>query len=168
MRRLRLVYGDITILHTLSRKGCAACVPGMAHTLGVEVPGAPGSGKRVADGKGVRREAESEGSRRRNLGPRNTNRIRRARRVRPLRRPKPHSCTESANVNAAGIEGKGVGLTPGGLTGGKGAKRGRPTPGQGQRRTRSPVATANREESAEAIVPVPARGEGPNPDGGSH
>ena len=99
-------------------------VPGMAHTLGVKVPGAPGSGKRVAEGKGVRREAESEGSRRRNLGPRNTNRIRRTRRVRLPNKPKPHGCTEAADVNAAGIEGKGVGLTPGGLTGGKGEGKG--------------------------------------------
>ena len=77
-------------------------LPGMAHTLGVKVPGAPGSGKRVADGKGVRREAESEGSRRRNLGPRNTNRIRRAQGVRLPNKPKPDSCTEPADVDAAG------------------------------------------------------------------
>ena len=99
----------------------------MAHTQGVKVPGAPGSGKRVADGKGVRREAESEGSRRRNLGPRNTNRIRRTQGVRLLNKSKPDSCTEPADVNAAGSEGKGACLTPGGLTGGKGAKgSGRP------------------------------------------
>ena len=52
-------------------------VTGMAHTQGVRVSGAPGSGKLVADGKGVRCEAESEGRRGRNLDPRNTNRIRR-------------------------------------------------------------------------------------------
>ena len=91
----------------------------------------PGSGKRIAKGKGVHREVESEGSRRRNLGPRNTNRIRRTRRVRLRNKPKPHSCTEAGDVNAAGVEAKGVGLTPGGLTGGKGTQRGRPTPRKG-------------------------------------
>ena len=113
-------------------------VPGMAHTQGVKVPGAPGSGKRVADGKGVRREAESEGSRRQTLGPRDTNRIRRARWVRLRCKPKPDSCTEAVRVYAAGIEGKGACLTPGGLTGGKGRKRGRPTPEEGQRRQGRP------------------------------
>ena len=88
---------------SLSRlTSCLFGVPGMAHTQGVKVPGAPGSGKRVADGKGVRREAESEGSRRRNLGPRNTNRIRRAQGVRLPNKPKPDSCTEPADVDAAG------------------------------------------------------------------
>ena len=70
----------------------------MAHTQGVKVPGA---------GKGVRREAESEGSRRRNLGPRNTNRIRRAQGVRLPNKPKPDSCTEPADVDAAGARGEG-------------------------------------------------------------
>ena len=76
----------------------------------------------------------SEGSRRRNLGPRNTNRIRRTQGVRLLNKPKPDSCTEPADVNAAGVEGKGACLTPGGLTGGKERAKEQADPGEGQRR----------------------------------
>jgi hypothetical protein len=126
-------------------------VPGMAHTQGVKVPGAPGSGKRVADGKGVRREAESEGSRRRNLGPRNTNRIRRTRRVRLQNKPKPHSCTEAGDVNAAGTRGERRGPYPGRPHGREGERKGAGHPGEGTGNG-PPAATANREESAEAIV----------------
>ena len=64
-------------------------------------------------------------------------------------------------------EGKGVCLTPGGLTGGKESAKEPADPERGNG-DGPPVATANREESAEAIVPAAARGEGPNPDGGSH
>lgn len=39
------------------------CAPGGARFLRVQVPNPPGSGKDVAEGKGVHREAESEGSR---------------------------------------------------------------------------------------------------------
>ena len=118
----------------------------------MKVPGAPGSGKRAADGKGVRREAESEGSRRRNLGPRDTNRIRLARRVRPRNRPKPDSCTESAHVNAAGTRGERCGPYPGRPHGREGERKGAGHPGEGKGNNGPPVATANREESAEAIV----------------
>ena len=38
-------------------------VPGGARFLRVQVPNPPGSGKDVAEGKGVHREVESEGSR---------------------------------------------------------------------------------------------------------
>ena len=38
------------------------CAPSGARFLRVKVPNPPGSGKDIAEGKGVRREAESEGS----------------------------------------------------------------------------------------------------------
>jgi hypothetical protein len=68
----------------------------------VKVPSAPGSGKRIAKRKGVRREAESERSGRQTLGPRDTNRIRRTGRARLQDKPKSDSCTEALDVNAAG------------------------------------------------------------------
>jgi hypothetical protein len=53
-----------------------SCAPGMGVVLmGCESP-AVKVAKPLAKGKGVRREAESGGSRRQNLDPRNTNRIR--------------------------------------------------------------------------------------------
>ena len=39
------------------------CAPGGARFLRVQVPNPPGSGKDIAEGKGVHREVESEGSR---------------------------------------------------------------------------------------------------------
>ena len=39
------------------------CAPGGARFLRVQVPSPPGSGKDIAEGKGVHREVESEGSR---------------------------------------------------------------------------------------------------------
>ena len=42
----------------------------------VKVPSAGGSTKRIARGKGVHREVESEGSPRQTVGPTNRNRIR--------------------------------------------------------------------------------------------
>ena len=39
------------------------CVPGGARFSRVQVPNPPGSGKDIAEGKGVHREVESEGSR---------------------------------------------------------------------------------------------------------
>ena len=39
------------------------CAPGGARFLRVRVPNPPGSGKDIAEGKGVHREVESEGSR---------------------------------------------------------------------------------------------------------
>ena len=50
------------------RKGCRDCgspfdgAPGGARFLRVKVPNPPGSGKDTAEGKGVHREVESEGS----------------------------------------------------------------------------------------------------------
>ena len=40
-----------------------ACAPGGARFSRVQVPNPPGSGKDIAEGKGVHREVESEGSR---------------------------------------------------------------------------------------------------------
>ena len=46
-------------------RACAFFVsaPGGARFLRVQVPNPPGSGKDIAEGKGVHREVESEGSR---------------------------------------------------------------------------------------------------------
>ena len=44
----------------------------------MKVPSAGGSTKRIARGKGVHREVESEGSPRQTVGPTNRNRIRHA------------------------------------------------------------------------------------------
>ena len=54
-------------------------VLGMGTFLRVKVPSAGGSAKRIAGGKGVRREAESERSPRQTVGPTNRNRIRHTR-----------------------------------------------------------------------------------------
>ena len=43
--------------------GFFACAPGGARFLRVQVPSLPGSGKDIAEGKGVHREVESEGNR---------------------------------------------------------------------------------------------------------
>ena len=44
--------------------GCSLfeCAPGGARFQRVQVPNPPGSGKDIAEGKGVHREVESEGS----------------------------------------------------------------------------------------------------------
>ena len=59
--------------------GAFSCVLGMGTFLRVKVPSAGGSAKRIARGKGVRREAESEASPRQTVGPTNRNRIRHSR-----------------------------------------------------------------------------------------
>ena len=117
----------------------------------MKVPGAPGSGKRVADGKGVRREAESERSRRQTPGLTDRNRIRRTRRVRRRNTSKPDSCTEAVDVNAAGGWGERGVAYPGRPHGREGERKGAGHPGEGKGNW-PPVATSNREESAEAIV----------------
>ena len=48
--------------HEFSCRFCI-CAPGGARFLRVKVPNPPGSGKDIAEGKGVHREVESEGSR---------------------------------------------------------------------------------------------------------
>ena len=55
------------------------CVLGMGTFSRVQVPSAGGSAKRIAGGKGVRREAGSERSPRQTVGPTNRNRIRHTR-----------------------------------------------------------------------------------------
>lgn len=45
------------------RRSHINCAPGGARFLRVQVPNPPGSGKDVAEGKGVHREMESKGSR---------------------------------------------------------------------------------------------------------
>ena len=50
-------------------------MPGMGNGLGVQVPCRSRWWKLLAKGKGVHREVGSEGSRRQNSDPRNTNRI---------------------------------------------------------------------------------------------
>ena len=82
-------------------------------------------------------------------------------------KPKPDSCTDAVDVNAAGGRGERCGSYPGRP---HGRERSAKEPADPERGNGDgpPVATANREESAEAIVPAAARGEGPNPDGGSH
>ena len=51
----------------MKKAGFRACLfdgaPGGARFLRVKVPNPPGSGKDIAEGKGVHREVESEGSR---------------------------------------------------------------------------------------------------------
>ena len=49
--------------HGFSMGGFFACAPGGARFSRVQVPNPPGSGKDIAEGKGVHREVESEGSR---------------------------------------------------------------------------------------------------------
>ena len=69
----------------------------------MKVRNLPGSGKDIAKGKGVRREAESEGSRMANLWPDEQKPyIRLSLGIRPLRRLKSNSYTELAVVDAAG------------------------------------------------------------------
>ena len=48
------------------------CAPGERTFSRVKVPKSPGSGKNFAKGKGVRREAESEESRKRSLNGQNS------------------------------------------------------------------------------------------------
>ena len=64
-------------------------------------------------------------------------------RVRLLRKPKPNNCTESSEVNAAGIRGKECVSTRGGLAGASSRHI--------QKKKR--VVTTNCQKSAEAIVP---------------
>ena len=76
----------------------------------MKVPNPPGSGKGIAEGKGVRREAESEGSRMweqtnhgQTSGLTNRNHILRLRmRVRLHSKPKPNSYTESCVIDVTG------------------------------------------------------------------
>ena len=51
---------DIGVLYSYT--GVCWCAPGGARFQRVQVPNPPGSGKDIAEGKGVHREVESEGS----------------------------------------------------------------------------------------------------------
>ena len=54
-----------TVRHIVCRNdmtGGFSSAPGGARFLRVQVPNPPGSGKDIAEGKGVHREVESEGS----------------------------------------------------------------------------------------------------------
>ena len=50
-------------VHPIGCTPAFSCAPGGARFLRVKVPNPPGSGKDIAEGKGVHREVESEGSR---------------------------------------------------------------------------------------------------------
>ena len=67
----------------------------------MQVLSVPGSGKRIAKGKGVRREVESEGSPRQTLDLTNRNHIRQLRRISLHNKVKSNSYTEYINVNVA-------------------------------------------------------------------
>lgn len=49
-------------MHILPLSGLFSGAPGGARFLRVQVPNLPGSGKDIAEGKGVYREVESEGN----------------------------------------------------------------------------------------------------------
>ena len=85
------------------------CAPGGARFSRVQVPSLPGSGKDIAEGKGVHREVESEGNRMREpTNPRanlwsdeQKSHIRLYMRVSLHNKIKPDSYTESCAVNTA-------------------------------------------------------------------
>ena len=61
----RIYVGNIPVTGADALAGVGVCAPGApggAGFLRVQVPNPPGSGKDVAEGKGVHREVESEGS----------------------------------------------------------------------------------------------------------
>ena len=84
------------------------CAPGGARFLRVQVPNLPGSGKDIAEGKGVHREVKSEGSRMWGTNPwanlwsdGQKSYIRLYTGVNLHIKMKPNSYTESCAVNAA-------------------------------------------------------------------
>ena len=54
-------HGKAAVIHMIV--AFSQCAPGGARFLRVEVPNPPGSGKDIAEGKGVEGDLESEGSR---------------------------------------------------------------------------------------------------------
>ena len=72
-------------------------------------------GEQLAEGKGVHREMESEGSRKQNAALMNKNRIRRTRRMSRPMTTKSNTLTESVGVDSAGISGKVCCITQGEL-----------------------------------------------------
>ena len=146
-------------------------------------PSTAPEGGTVSRGKGVRREAGSGGSRRQPAGPTNRNRmesagsirgvvddetdaqaptagrhcrIRQPRWMRGQKDSKSNTCTESAEVYAAGISGKVGVLTRGGLT------VCRPERGDTEHRSAWP----SRQKSAEGMVGRRDAAEGPNTERG--
>ena len=92
------------------RTACFLCAPSGARFQRVKVPNPPGSGKDIAEGKGVHREVESEGSRMwgkiltswANLwSDEQKLHIRLRMRVRLHNKSKPDNYTESCVINVA-------------------------------------------------------------------
>ena len=75
--------------------------PAWAQSNGCKSRVRPCSGKHIAKGKGVGREAESKGSRRQTSGLTNRNHIRQSLWVRLPYKSKPNSCTETGIVDVA-------------------------------------------------------------------
>ena len=67
----------------------------------MKVLSTPGSGKCIAEGKGVHREMESEGSPRQTLGLTNRNHMRQRRRIRLRDKSKSNNYTEHVDVDVA-------------------------------------------------------------------
>ena len=81
--------------------------PARTYSNGCKSPNRPDSGKVTAKGKGVRRETESEGSRRQTSGPTDRNPIQGLRmRMRLPRKSKSNNYPKSSKVNRAGIRWK--------------------------------------------------------------
>ena len=83
--------------------------------LGGESPLSTRWGEGLVEGKGVHREVESEGSLRQNAALMNKNWMRLVDRMSEPTITKSDTHTEVGYVDPAGIRGKGVGLTRGGL-----------------------------------------------------
>ena len=82
--------------------------PARTYSNGRKSPNRPDSGKVTAKGKGVRRETESEGSRRQTSGLTDRNPIQGLKmRMRLLQKSKSYSYPKSSKVNRAGIRWKG-------------------------------------------------------------
>ena len=70
---IELIPMKTTLPRKLSAEGGVVVRPARTYTNGRKSPNRPDSGKVTAKGKGVRRETESEGSRRQKVGPMNKN-----------------------------------------------------------------------------------------------
>ena len=132
------LYGTSGIVSTC----CAALgAPGMCADFGGGSPLYAWQRGVLAKGKGVRREAESEGSRRQSPDLTNRNHIQgRCARVSLHNKTKPYRCPERTEVNVAGTWDEGLRSYPG---------RSVSAGGGGTRKCRG----IGRQKSAEAIVP---------------
>ena len=81
----------------------ACCASSGARFLRVKVPNPPGSGKDIAESKGVHREVESEGRWRQISGLTNRNHIRLQLRIRLQDKLKSNNYSELTVVNVADI-----------------------------------------------------------------